>query len=48
MIYFLSMELLMPKPKKKQLFYDKRTLLALAGEPRGNWLTCRGTYGTQE
>lgn len=34
-IYFLSIELLMPKPKKKQLRCDKRTLVALAGEAKG-------------
>lgn len=35
MIYFLSMECLMPKPKKNQLCCDKRTLVALAGEAKG-------------
>lgn len=35
MIYFLSIELLMPKPKKNQLCCDKRTLVALVGEAKG-------------
>lgn len=35
MLYFLSMELLMPKPKKNQLRWDTRTLVALAGEAEG-------------
>lgn len=35
MIYFLSMELLVPKPKKNQLCCNKRTLVALAEEAKG-------------
>lgn len=34
MTYFLSMELLMPKPRKNQLCCDKGTLVALAGEAK--------------
>lgn len=32
MLYFLSMEILMPKNKKNWLYWDKRTLVALAGD----------------
>lgn len=35
MLYFLSVELLMPKNKKNQRCSDKRTLVALAGKAEG-------------
>lgn len=35
MLSFLSMELLVPKPKENHLCWDKRTLVALAGETEG-------------
>lgn len=38
----------MPKTKKNQLCWDKRTLVALTGEAEGNSLACRGTCGMGE